>query len=121
MAEEAMKKDIYDEQHLEKLTIKKLQEIAAEFPHERAIHDMKKEELIAFIKQAKGIKDESPAHKHKHKGKIKMAKPELKAKIRELKKLRLQALESGETKEAVTLRLHIARLKKLSRRVADSV
>jgi len=105
------------EQHLEKLTIKKLQEIAAELPHERAIHDMKKEELIAFIKQAKGIKDEASAHKHKHKGKIKMAKPELKAKIRELKKLRLQALETKEGAKALTLRYHIARLKKQSRRM----
>ncbi|HPD56291.1 MAG TPA: hypothetical protein P5294_02410 [Smithellaceae bacterium] len=111
------KKEQHEEQHLEKLTIKKLQEIAAEFPHERAIHDMKKEELIAFIKQAKGIKDESPAHKHRHKGKIKMAKPELKARIRELRKLRLQALESGEAKQALTLRYHIARLKKQSRRM----
>jgi predicted secreted protein len=100
MTEEKKKKEQHEEQPLEKLTIKKLQEIAAEFPHERAIHDMKKEELIAFIKQAKGIKDE------------------LKAKIRELKKLRLQALDSGERKKAVTLRLHIARLKKLSRRTA---
>ncbi|MBN1473682.1 MAG: hypothetical protein JW914_03620 [Syntrophaceae bacterium] len=121
MTQESKIKEQHEEQHLEKLTIKKLQEIAAQFPHERAIHDMKKEELVAFIKQAKGIKDEAPAHKHKHKGKIKMAKPELKAKIRELKKLRLQALNSGESKEAVTLRLHIARLKKLSRRVAVSV
>lgn len=111
------KKEQHEEQHLEKLTIKKLQEIAAEFPHERAIHDMKKEELIAFIKGAKGIKDETPAHKHRHKGKIKMAKPELKAKIRELKKQRLLALESREGKQALTLRYHIARLKKLSRRV----
>ena len=118
MTEEKKKKEQHEEQPLEKLTIKKLQEIATEFPHERAIHDMKKEELIAFIKQAKGIKDEVSAPKHKHKVKIKMTKLELKAKIRELKKLRLQALDSGERKKAVTLRLHIARLKKLSRRTA---
>jgi hypothetical protein len=124
MTEETKKKDhpkeLHDEQHLEKLTIKKLQEIAAEFPHERAIHDMKKEELIAFIKETKGIKDEAPVHKHKHKGKIKMTKPELKAKIRELKKLRLQALEASENRKAILLRHHIARLKKISRRVAEA-
>jgi len=122
MTEETKKKEDHkehhDEQHLEKLTIKKLQEIAAEIPHERAIHDMKKEELVAFIKEAKGIKDEAPVHKHKHKGKIKMIKPELKAKIRELKGLRLKALEAQESKKAVILRHHISRLKKLSRRVA---
>jgi len=118
MTQKSKIKEQLEEQHLEKLTVKKLQEIAAEFPHERAIHDMKKEELVDFIKQTKGIKDEASAHKHKHKGKIKMAKPELKAKIRELKKLSLQALASDETKNAITLRLHIARLKKLSRRDA---
>ena len=116
MTEEKKKKEQHEEQPLEKLTIKKLQEIAAELPHERAIHDMKKEELIAFIKQVKGIKDEASEHKHKHKSKVKMAKTELKAKIRELKKLRQEALEGNERKKAVTLRYHIARLKKLSRR-----
>jgi hypothetical protein len=122
MTEETKKKEHHkehhDEQHLEKLTIKKLQEIAAEFPHEKAIHDMKKEELIAFIKEAKGIKDETPIKKKKHVGKIKMTKAELKAKIRELKKLRLQALEEKAGKKAILLRHHISRLKKLSRRVA---
>ena len=122
MTEETKKKEHHkehhDEQHLEKLTIKKLQEIAAELPHEKAIHDMKKEELIAFIKEAKGIKDETPIKKKKHVGKIKMTKPELKAKIRELKGLRVQALEAKESKKALMLRYHISRLKKLSRRVA---
>jgi hypothetical protein len=118
MAEETKKKEHHDEKHLEKLTIKELREIAEEIPHERAIHDMKKEELVTFIKEAKGIKDETPVKKKKHVGKIKMTKPELKAKIRELKGLRLQALEAKESKKAVILRHHISRLKKLSRRVA---
>ena len=56
MSEETHKKE-HGEKHLEKLTIKELREIAAEIPHERAIHDMKKEELVAFIKEARGIKD----------------------------------------------------------------
>lgn len=37
---------------LDKMTVKELREAAAEFPHERAIADMKKEELVAFIQQA---------------------------------------------------------------------
>src|SRR4030043_1622243 len=117
MSEETHKTQ-HKEKHLEKLTVKELREIAAEIPHEKAIHDMKKEELVAFIKEAKGIKDETPVKKKKHVGKIKMTKPELKAKIRELKGLRLQALEAKESKKAVTLRHHISRLKKISRRVA---
>ena len=119
MMEETHHKKEHDEKHLDKLTVKELRDIAAQFPHERAVHDMKKEELIVFIKEAKGIKDDEPAHKHKHKGKIKLSRPELKAKIRELKILRGQALEESETQKAVSLRHQISRLKKISRRVAE--
>jgi len=117
MSELTHKKD-HDEKHLDKLTIKELREIASEIPHEKAIHDMKKEELIAFIKEARGIKDEAPVKKKKHVAKIKMTKPELKAKIRALKVLRLQALEAKEQKKAVRLRYQISQLKKQSRRIA---
>jgi len=65
MSEETPKKE-HEEKHLDKLTIKELRDIAAEIPHERAIHEMKKEELVVFIKEAWGIKDESPAKKKKH-------------------------------------------------------
>ncbi len=116
MSEETHKKESH-EKHLEKLTIKELREIAAEIPHEKAIHDMKKEELVAFIKEARGIKDEKPARK-KHVVKIKMTKAELKGRIRELKALKGQALEADEHKKVVTLRHQISQLKKKSRRVA---
>ena len=117
MSEETHKKE-HDEKHLEKMTIIELREIAAEIPHEKAVHEMKKEELVAFIKEAWGIKDEKPIKKKKHIGKIKMTKLELKAKIRELKALRLQALESNENKEALRVRHEISQLKKKSRRLA---
>jgi excinuclease UvrABC helicase subunit UvrB len=117
MSEETHKK-AHDEKHLEKLTIKELREIAAEIPHEKAVHEMKKEELISFIKEARGIKDETPVKKKKHIGKIKITKPELKAKIRELKALRWQALESKENEKASRLRHQISQLKKKSRRIA---
>jgi len=116
MSEETHKKP-HSEKHLEKMTVKELREIAAEIPHERAIHDMKKEELVAFIKEARGIKDEAPVKKKKHAVKTKMTKPEVKLKIRELKVLRMQALESNENKKAVLLRHRIGRLKKKSRRI----
>ncbi|KQC05911.1 MAG: hypothetical protein APR62_09015 [Smithella sp. SDB] len=120
MSEETHKKEHkeHDEKHLEKLTIKELREIAEGIPHERAIHDMKKEELVAFIKEARGIKDEAPVKKKKHIGKIKMTKSELKAKIRELKILRWQALESKENDKASQFRHKISQLKKKSRRLA---
>ena len=117
MSEETNKKE-HGKKHLEKLTVKELREIAAEIPHERAIIDMKKDELVAFIKEARGIKDETPAKKKKHIVKIKMTKPELKTRIRELKALKGQALESHENKKVVVLRHQISQLKKKSRRVA---
>ncbi|MBU4371366.1 MAG: transcription termination factor Rho [Proteobacteria bacterium] len=117
MSEETRNKD-HDEKNLKKLTVKELRVIAAEIPHERAIHDMKKEELVAFIKEARGIVDETPVKKKKHAVKIKMTKPDLKARIRELKVLRGQALESNENKKAAMLRHQISQLKKKSRRVA---
>lgn len=117
MSEETHKKEHkeHDEKHLEKLTIKELRDIAAEIPHEKAIHEMKKEELIAFIKEARGIKDEAPVKKKKHIGKIKMTKPELKTKIRELKALKSKALEERDGKKACRLIHKISQLKKKSR------
>jgi len=117
MSEETHKKE-HNEKNLKKLTVKELRVIAAEIPHERAIHDMKKEELVAFIKEARGIKDETPVKKKKHAVKIKMTKPELKARIRELKALKGQALESNENKKVVVLRHQISQLKKKSRHIA---
>ncbi len=120
MSEEKTHKKEHDDKPLDKLTVKELREIAAEIPHEKAIHDMKKDELVAFIKEARGIKDEAPAKKKKHVVKTKMTKPELKARIRELKGLRSQALEAKETRKAATLRHRISQLKKKSRRVAQA-
>jgi hypothetical protein len=117
MSEETHKKE-HDGKHLEKLTIKELREIAAELPHERALLDMKKEELVAFIKEAKGMKDETPVKKKKHIAKIKMTKPELKTRISELKILKLQALESNDAKNVIMLRHQISQLKKKSRHFA---
>ena len=116
MSEETHKKG-HDEKHLEKMTIKELREIAAGMPHERAIHDMKKDELVAFIKEARGIKDEPSVKKKKPSARIKMTKPELKARIRELKVMRVQAVESNDNKKAALLRKQITHLKKKSRHV----
>lgn len=116
MTEETHKIE-HHEKHLEKMTIKELRDIAAEIPHEKAIHDMKKEELVAFIKEARGIKEEV-AVKKKASAKIKMTKKELKARIRELKILKSQAQETRDGKKAVMLRHLISQMKKKSRRLA---
>ncbi|MFA4916794.1 MAG: hypothetical protein WC560_09005 [Syntrophales bacterium] len=119
MSEETRKKE-HKEKHLEKLTVKELRKIAAEIPHARAIHDMHKEELVAFIKETRGIEDGTLAKTKTHAVKIKMTKPELKARIRELKIFKMQASESNENKKAAMLRYQISQLKKKSRRVATA-
>lgn len=121
MSEEIHKKSHKepDEKHLDKMTVKELREIASEIPHEKAVHEMKKEELIAFIKETRGIKDDEPVKK-KHIGKVKMTKPELKAKIREYKASRLKALESKEAERAVWFRHQISQFKKKLRRIAGA-
>jgi hypothetical protein len=118
MAEETKKKEQHEEKPLEKLTVKELREIALEIPHSTAVRDMKKEEIIVFIKEARGIKDEAPAKKKKKVVKIKMTKAELKSKIRELKGLRIKAQEAQESKKVKALRHLISRLKKKSRSVS---
>ncbi|MCX7981362.1 MAG: Rho termination factor N-terminal domain-containing protein [Syntrophales bacterium] len=113
-----MTKD-FDIHHLEKMTVKELREIAVKYPHERAVSEMKKEELIAFIREVMGIKEED-THKKKAKVKVKMTKPEVKAKIRELKQRRYEIHQKGgDKKEARYLRRRISRLKKLSRRISS--
>jgi hypothetical protein len=115
MAEETRKKEQNEEKPLEKLTVKELREIALGIPHSTAVHDMKKADMIAFIKEARGIKDEAPVMKKKKVVKLKLTKAELKAKIRELKGLRLEAQDS---KTAKVMRRRISRLKKKSRSIA---
>jgi acetylornithine deacetylase/succinyl-diaminopimelate desuccinylase-like protein len=59
MVEETKKKEHKkEEKSLEKMTIKELRAIALEIPRAVAVHDMKKAELIACIKEARGIKDD---------------------------------------------------------------
>jgi hypothetical protein len=120
MAEETNKKEQQGKKPLEKMTVKELREMAMVIPHSTAVHDMKKDELLAFIKEAKGIKNEAPAKLKKKAVKLKMTKAELKAKIREMKGMRLQALEAKEGKKAMALRRRISGLKKKSRRAATA-
>jgi hypothetical protein len=118
MAEETKKKEAHEEKPLDKLTVKELREIALKIPHDVAVSDMKKEELITFIKEARGIKTEAPAKKKKRVVKLKMTKAELKTKIRELKGLKTQAQEEQDDKKTRDLRRLISRLKKKTRAAA---
>jgi len=122
MAEETNTKEQHKEQHkeksLEKMTIKELREMALELPHSTAVRDMKKEELITFIKEARGIKDEPHVKNRKKVVKLPMSKAELKARIRDLKGQKIQAQEEHDSKKNKSLRHLISQLKKKTRKVA---
>jgi len=116
-----------EEKPLEKMTVPELKELAITFPHdhlEKAIHDMHKDDLLAFIKEAQGIHEPSApkkkkAHAHVH-AKVKqlLSKADLKARIAKLKSVRLAAREAEDRTLTARLRRRISRLKKMTRKSA---
>jgi len=122
MTEESKKKHHKEEKPLEKMTVKELKEVALEIPHDHAtiaVRDMKKDELLAFIKEARGIVDEEPVKKKKKAHvKIALTKPEIKAKIRKLQEEKKAVQTSEDKKKAEILRHRINKLKKKSRKIA---
>ena len=109
------------EKPLEKLTAKELREMALGLPGVHGVHAMKKEELIAAIRTAKGITEPEPK-KEKHvaikKEKVVLSVAELKQKVKELRAKRVQLLEEKNWKMAQILRKRISRLKKKTRKAA---
>jgi hypothetical protein len=99
------------EKPLEKMTAKELRELGLSIGGITGVHGMNKTELIAAIKEERGIVEE------KSKKKIFDVR-ELKAKIEEIREKRLQALESGNAKVAESFRRRISNLKKKTRRAA---
>ena len=122
MTEETKKHPHKEEKPLDKMTVKELKEVAMEIPHDHteiAVSDMKKEQLLAFIKQARGIHDEKPEKKKKKAPeKISLTKGEMKAKIKELQKEKLSARDQQDWKKLSLLRRRISRLKKMTRKSA---
>ena len=99
------------EKPLEKMTAKELRELSMSTGEVVGVHAMNKAELIAAIKEVRGIVDE--------KGKKKdIDLRALKTKVKELKGKREQAKEDGKTKLADSYRRRISNLKKKSRRAA---
>jgi len=119
------KKHHKEEKPIDKMTVKELREVALEIPHEHtevAVRDMNKEQLLAFIKESRGIVDEGPAHREKKKkkggAKVILTKQDIKAKIRDLKEREAGSFRGSDRKSAAILRRRISRLKKLSRKTA---
>ena len=109
------------EKPLEKMTAKELREMALGLPGVHGVHAMKKEELIAAIRVAKGITEPEPK-----KGKVIVAKKEkvvltiaeIKQKVKELRAKREEYLQTRNWRMAQIFRRRISRLKKKTRRAA---
>lgn len=99
------------EKPLDKMTAKELRELGLSIGGITGVHGMNKTELIAAIKQERGIVDEVSKKKV-------FDVRELKAKIKEVKEKRLKALEEGNAKLADSFRRRIGNLKKKTRRAA---
>jgi hypothetical protein len=121
MAEEVKKKERKrEEKPLEKMTVKELRAIAMEIPRSIAVHDMRKEELIAFIKEAREVKDERRVEPVKDKEKRVVSKAEMKRRIKELKEEKREAQTARDRKKIEFLRRRISHLKKKTRRFAHA-
>jgi hypothetical protein len=103
------------------MTAPELREIAKQIPGVTGVHAMKKAELLAIIKEYKGIKDEEPERKKT----VKATKPtasisEIKQKIVQLRKEKQEAREGGDRHRLDILRRRINRLKKQTRKIAQA-
>ena len=99
-----------DEKPLEKMTSPELKEVAGKIPGVTGVTAMKKDELIALIKEYRGIVDEEP--KKAESSKI----SSLKQKIVDLKAAKTAAQDAKNKKEVDILRRRINRLKKMTRK-----
>jgi hypothetical protein len=99
------------EKTLDRMTAKELREMALQIQGIVGVHAMNKNELIAAIKEAKGIVDEK-------KRQTTTDVRAIKQKIRELRGQKETLKEAGEKRKITTLRRRISRLKKKARRAA---
>jgi len=99
------------EKPLDRMTSKELREIALAMPELSGVHGMNKAELIANIKEVRGIVDEKASKSE--------GVREIKKKIAALKDEKVQARERGDDRKQINiLRKKINRLKKKTRRAA---
>jgi hypothetical protein len=104
------------EKELDRMTVKELRAIAAEQTQLVGIHAMKKAELLAAIKEAKGIAEEKAPKK-----KVKSGEPtvtDIKGKIAELKEKKEEFRKSRDRRMVEVLRRRINRAKKRTRKLA---
>ena len=105
------KKKAAKEKPLDKMTAPELRELAKGIDGITGVHGMNKTELIAAVKDARGIIDTAPKRADS-------SVRELKQKIRTLRARRQTALGQEDERLAAILRRRIGRLKKKTRRAA---
>ena len=109
------------EKPLSKMTAKELREMALGMPGISGVHAMKKEELLAAIRAAKGITEEEPKKEKSlvpKKEKVVLSVAEMKQKVKEMRLKKEEAFQQKNWKMAFVWRKRIARLKKKTRRAA---
>lgn len=99
------------EKPLEKMTAKELRDLALSLGSISGVHGMNKEEVLAAIREAKGITEEGGK-------KTDRSMRELKLKIKELQGKKEEVRSANEKKALEVLRKRISRLKKKTRRAA---
>jgi hypothetical protein len=105
------KEKVAKEKPLEKMTAKELRELALTLEGIVGVHAMNKDELVAAVKEAKGIKDVKT-------NKAAVDIRAVKAKMKELRTKKEQAKAEGNSKRTDALRRKISNLKKKTRRAA---
>ena len=123
MAEKEKKEKQQTEKPLDKMTVVELREVAKKIPDVTGVSGMKKDQLLALIKEAQGIEEEKPAKKKtakkKSSGPIKeMTVKELKAEIVRLRAEKDELRKEGDRKKIDAMRRRINRMKKKTRKAA---
>lgn len=108
-----------EEKPLDKMTAPELREIAKAIPGVTGASAMKKAELLAIIKEYRGIEEEKPAKRKKKTPKGASVK-ELKKKIVSLRAEKSTARDDKNRRKTNTLRRRINRLKKRTRKVVQA-
>ena len=123
MAENEKTAEEQTEKPLDKMTVVELREIAKEIEGVTGVSGMKKDELLATIKEDRGIVDEAPVKKKKAKKKSGGPKKELtvkemKAEITRMRAAKEELRKEGDRKKLNALRRRINRMKKKTRKAA---
>ena len=111
------------EKPIDKMTVVELREIAKEIEGVTGVHAMKKDQLLALVKEHRGIADEEPKKKKPKKPakaeKVQLGARELKEKAANLRQEKEAARQVKDRAKVKILQRRINRLKKMSRKVAQ--